>query len=56
MHAYESNPSQDAAEKIEAEADRNANVTDLDSKTETLEDNEVFTSLPGQTDFRTLGW
>ncbi|KAH7137518.1 transmembrane amino acid transporter protein-domain-containing protein [Dactylonectria estremocensis] len=56
MHAYESNPSQDAAEKIEAGADRNANVTDLDSKTETLEDNEVFTSLPGQTDFRTLGW
>ncbi|KPM38683.1 hypothetical protein AK830_g7883 [Neonectria ditissima] len=55
MHAYESNPGQDAAEKIEAGVNRSA-ITDLDSKTETLEDNEVFTSLPGQTEFRTLGW
>ncbi|KAL6399453.1 putative neutral amino acid permease protein [Ilyonectria robusta] len=55
MHAYESNPGEKAEEKIEAGGDGYINP-DLDSKTESVEDNEVFTSLPGQTDFRTLGW
>ncbi|KAH6976452.1 transmembrane amino acid transporter protein-domain-containing protein [Ilyonectria sp. MPI-CAGE-AT-0026] len=55
MHAYESNPGEKAPEKIEAGGDGYINP-DLDSKTESVEDNEVFTSLPGQTDFRTLGW
>lgn len=55
MHAYESNSGDKAAEKIEAGGHGYINP-DLDSKTESVEDNEVFTSLPGQTDFRTLGW
>ncbi|KAF7543008.1 hypothetical protein G7Z17_g11093 [Cylindrodendrum hubeiense] len=55
MTAYEPNEVEAAAEKIDFGVDRHANP-DLDTKTEIVEDDEVFTSVPGQTDFRTLGW
>lgn len=56
MHAYESDPSQDVGEKIGVDVGSHIQ-TDQELKTRVSEDNgEVFKNVPGQTDFRALGW
>ncbi|CAM1508651.1 Fc.00g054990.m01.CDS01 [Cosmosporella sp. VM-42] len=56
MHTKKANSGQDGGEKIEPRVERQLTL-DENSKTEVVEDNgEVFKDVPGQADFRALGW
>jgi len=56
MHASESIPSQDAADKIELVIERQVTPDEI-MKTEVLEDDgEVFKSHTGHAEYRALGW
>ena len=56
MHASNTNSDRDAGEKIEPGVERHLTL-DENSKTEVVEDSgEVFKAVPGQADFRALGW
>lgn len=55
MAIYTSSPSQDAVEKAEPSVEGRMSP---ENKTQMLDsdDGEVYQNIPGQTDFRALGW